>query len=954
MDEVKSLKSPPKLKYSLQPLAAFLITFFGYIFLCLICDVYPFGNFVLSLSDMTAQYVPFLAMYNNKLSSLGADHLISNLTYSFQAGLGKNFMATFGYYLGSPANLIYAAEGVSAVEQFVVIALIFKMSFASAFMCMFLRTRAEDKKSRWPVLLGVAYAFSSYMVAYGFQIMWHDGYMLLPLLLYFIEKFIAKGKYKGIVITLLWLFVANYYIAYMVGIFSFLYLATRLYSLQKPWKESLKICGKYVLLAIADALILCVILIPVGLDTIRNADKTLYSQSSDYVRYTFLDLINQMFLGESGEFADVMPYNLPWLFLSLMVTCLLVVYFVSKAYAGKTRRVHLIALIFVYLSTAVYFLDIAWQVFDEPNWFSHRHVFVFYPIFLVITLRALEKIREVTKKEFLISFGIVAAALFVAGSIGEMKSYDGRFLWNLVLIAVYFTIFVLMGKTNWSDLAPNMPQLLPFILALIVGFEVIYAEPLLSADLATFTVYEGEASEYIDSIYAMQELGEVSDLTYEVTGAVRADSEKTTLYSTKYLTGEGESMFGDYSGVSFFNSSSNKTFFRFLKQLGYTVNYNYFAVSYSYSAPATDAFLSVGAVATLREYTLAGLAGNDSFDCGYNFYVNQNALSLGFAVDSSARDFDFYQLETATSDKNYFAFQNDWYKSLFPDNFTEDFYICLDDSAIVLDEIKNATSYDETDYTSHAALEAKENAETDSDADTTSDTDPLGNEDKAFEKATENTDVYYRQNENIPIVVDYSFDVPEEGEYYLNISVPTTLSTMSVYCNGILLSSATDGTFYSQIYRLGDFDGGETVKVSLLSDSDSLKVMDVNVSRFDYASFKEQFSSIDTSEVTLVSMEDGYVEFETNVKAGHTVLTTIPYEDGWTLKIDGQEAEITPYQDALVAFDVPSGTHTVALEFRAPGFNIGCAASVCGVVLLCGIAIFDKSAKKPKKKAQRA
>jgi uncharacterized membrane protein YfhO len=53
----------------------------------------------------------------------------------------------------------------------------------------------------------------------------------------------------------------------------------------------------------------------------------------------------------------------------------------------------------VLLSTALYPLDKAWHVFDDPNWFWHRQAFVFIPLFLVVALKVLLKIKEIARKD---------------------------------------------------------------------------------------------------------------------------------------------------------------------------------------------------------------------------------------------------------------------------------------------------------------------------------------------------------------------------------------------------------------------------------------------------------------------------------------------------------------------------------------------------------------------------
>ena len=55
------------------------------------------------------------------------------------------------------------------------------------------------------------------------NIMWMDGMMLLPLVALGIEEIILKGKYKLYMIVLFMVVVSNYYIGYMICIFSVVY-----------------------------------------------------------------------------------------------------------------------------------------------------------------------------------------------------------------------------------------------------------------------------------------------------------------------------------------------------------------------------------------------------------------------------------------------------------------------------------------------------------------------------------------------------------------------------------------------------------------------------------------------------------------------------------------------------------------------------------------------------------
>ena len=102
-------------------------------------------------------------------------------------------------------------------------------------------------------------------------------------------------------------------------------------------------------------------------------------------------------------------------------------------------------------------------------------------------------------------------------------------------------------------------------------------------------------------------------------------------------------------------------------------------------------------------------------------------------------------------------------------------------------------------------------------------------------------------------------------------------------------------------------------------------------------------------------MTDGLVKLSINsVSPDETIVTTVPYENGWTLYIDGKEAEIVPYQGAFIAFKCPEGAHTAELRFVAPGLKTGAAISCAGIAALAVFVIIDIRQKKTVKKENKA
>lgn len=941
-----------------RPILAILAAVVMYVFLGIVCRKYPFGQFSLLISDLEAQYAPFLALYRSKLLSLvsGGSDPLSALSYSFSMGLGKNFLGSYGYYLASPLNIIYLLIDVTKIDLVVFILIAGKLSLSAGTMCLFLCSRTTDKKSIFPIVLALFYAFSLYAQVFAFHIMWLDGYMLLPLLLYFIERFIKEQKIGGILVTLLLLFATNYYIAYMAGIFSFFYLCVRLFVIREEFKTSVKRVLKYVCSAVICGLVLTVLILPIGLDTLTNGEKTIVNGRSLFILYNPVELMSMLLLGYPGDFKDIVPSNLPLIFMGLPITILVILYLVSKTYSGREKTVHILALIGIWLSTAVYWIDKMWQVFDDPNWFWHRHAFVFLPVFLVIALRALEKIGEISRKDMLITVGIMMFMIVTVHTIGGHVGEDKIFIYNTILTLAYCGMLYLYSVRKFPKQLEDIPQLITPMLTAVCIFELAFVGPTNSSALETMTIITGNSEELSLAIEELNEFGNESKTIGAETGAMRASVEKTPNYSKLYYAYSGEEMFGDYYGVALFNSNSNKQLHRFLKQFGFAVNYNYFAERYTYSAPSTDAFLSVGSVASMREISFYPETDEQQLTGVMKFYKNENVLPVAFAVDDKAMDFDFFQLEKAYETKDYFAFQNDWYRSMFPEQFTEDFFITLDDDIVGKSEIINGSIYNGSNYYTGVDLENKSDPDMQSEvnsslAEEDAFFDVLGYESDIVPLIEDNLVTVYRMNDEIPICINYEFVAPNTSEMYLNLSTYRIVNDTKVYVNGLEVAGCGSDTFYSQIYRLGSFEEGEQVNISIQSDCDSWTCLDVNIGYFDLDSFNSQFAKLDLGKVTATKIADGYVDLSVNgVGADETVITTVPYEDGWTLYIDGQEAEIKPYQGAFIAFKCPEGAHTVELRFIAPGLKTGAVISGVGIVALAVFVVLDINQKKKVKK----
>ena len=954
MKEVASLKvkdTPRRQKSSLGkkqveitsvlPFFTFIATLLLLAFTMAFNSVAPLGLNSILVSDLRAQYAPNLIRFKTHLRELNMSNFLSSFSYDATLGCGKNFMSTFGYYMSSPLNIISLFFPDHMINTVVVLLTMLRLSFGSAFMCMFLQKRATDKKSCWPMAFAIMYAFTSFAVIFLFNILWFDGYMLLPLLLYFIECYIEKNKKIGIAVTLIFLFVSNFYASYMVGVFSFFYLLGRLIYMgavenKIKAKEVIIKTLKFVLLAVLCVFAIAAFILPVGLDVLNNRDVLVPSNSPDLIQFRGIEILDQIFFGNVGDFMDLSG-NLPYIFISLTVTMLCTLFFISNLFEKKAKIFYATILVLIYVSFNVTYIDLMWQAFDTPNWFCHRYSFVFIPVLMALAYRVFEKIKEIPNKHINITYVFLLFLLLITQSFGKLAKNGWFFLLNVGLLTAYALVFRALKRTKWPEQLKNMQKISAFLLVLFMLFETAGMAPRTAEGLTAY------ANGLPDADYQkeVKQINEVGAIAKENNPGYRVASEENVQQPEELWIDYGYEVeaFSGARTVGQFDSSCNRKFARFVKQLGFTVNFNYAYYSYSCATKPVDAFFSVGNIISTTDYKNAKLVSSDDKEMLFKSYENSNALPIGFAVDKGAMNFQFYVLERLKGAKDYFGFQNNWYKSMFPNSFTEDIY-----QGIYQVKDEDMTVYNATKMPVDKADIKLEG--------TFANDDPLGEE--SLEKSVESKNTYYRLSADAPIAITVKHTAEYSGEQYFCLSSSVLQSENTTYINGKEIAYIYPLSYFTSPIRLGYFEAGDEIELTITSTYETFSYLDMYFATVSEENFDKQFDTLDLSNVTVDEYDNGIASFTTNLGENEILLTTIPYEKGWTCYVDGKETEISLYQDALIAVDPGTGTHKVELKFMAPGLKIGIVASAFGIVLLIAYIAIDSRKKNEVKVSEEA
>ncbi|MBR7184859.1 MAG: YfhO family protein [Clostridia bacterium] len=343
-------------------------------------------------------------------------------------------------------------------------------------------------------------------------------------------------------------------------------------------------------------------------------------------------------------------------------------------------------------------------------------------------------------------------------------------------------------------------------------------------------------------------------------------------------------------GLSNSTSTLNAEAIQFLNHMGYSSRSHW--TKYLGGTPVNDSLLGLKYIISNQDlsdyYTAAYTAGD------FTAYYNPYALSLAYAVSGGINDLDFADAPNPFERLNGLV------------------------AAMLGEEELTLFTGIEKDYT---------------DSDNCDVSYIQGHIKYAPTSTAKDANIYY------------TFTAPSDDEifFYLPSEWPREVG-MKVNGNSM---EGFYGNETSRIVSLGSFNPGDQVRITLTIKQNELYVMDKT--KFFYSvdmdAVADAFSrlAVGNYQIDADYTETHFTGTITTTAEQATVLTTIPYDEGWEVYVDGERTEIYKTLNALIAFDTVPGTHTLELKYAPKAFTYGLICTVvCSIIFiaLCFIEPF--------------
>ena len=369
---------------------AFAVPVFAVLFLLRKNGLYPFGGRTLFIMDMKDQYMEFYAYLRNIFSEG------NSLFYCWSRSMGGNFLGLFAYYLASPLSFLTCLFPIERMDAAITLLTVLKIGLCGLSFAVYgnyLWKRQAGGKSAPAVMIWLfssCYALTSYNMVYSLCLMWLDGVILLPVILLGVEKLLDGKKGLHYMLALAALFVSNYYIGYMAGIFTGLYFLYRLTCTVTAERAAIRkafFCGvRFGICTVLATGLAAPLLLPAVKDLMRGklSGESGYQLSFE-TNFPLSDFFGKF---RNGVYSSITDSGLPAVYCGLTVLVLAVVFFYCM---GITLREKIGAsLLLLVLGMSFYYkgFNLAWHGFQPPVWFPYRYAFLFSFVMIYMAFRA--------------------------------------------------------------------------------------------------------------------------------------------------------------------------------------------------------------------------------------------------------------------------------------------------------------------------------------------------------------------------------------------------------------------------------------------------------------------------------------------------------------------------------------------------------------------------------------
>lgn len=215
----------------------------------------------------------------------------------------------------------------------------------------------------------------------------------------------------------------------------------------------------------------------------------------------------------------------------------------------------------------------------------------------------------------------------------------------------------------------------------------------------------------------------------------------------------------------------------------------------------------------------------------------------------------------------------------------------------------------------------------------------------------------YVSNKSIEINQDVKkrYKLPKQYQNgVLNISFDSDVATNPRNSHAIEINGQVNKVMARDRYGIND-NQQVTFRINTTDvEQLNLEVRATGKKPITYSNFKVTYQSVDNFEQNKlkvieptnfeVDLNDSY-SFNLDMKKDGYLATTIPYDRGFKITVDGTEVPIEKMEDLFIGAKLTAGQHQIVITYHIPGFKIGLGLTILGWSIIGYFYISERKSK---------
>lgn len=871
--------------------------------------------------DGVPQHLNSLAYYGKYLRkvlhTLFIEHKLSLPLWDMHIGYGSDILTTLHYYvIGDPLTLLSVFVPASKTEALYAFLIFLRIYLAGI---AFSRYSFYHKNSKQATFMGtMIYIFAGWTIYAAMKHPYFSNPMIyLPLILLGIDKIYKKQKPYVFIWSVALAGLSNFYFFYMLGIFMVLYAIFRYFDLfaDRSIKNIGKWLGVFAVYSVIAVLIAAVILLPVILP-VFGTDRF---KAENYVPLFYDRIYYEKYLGcLIGE--NMIQWGVAG-YTAVSLAGVFVLFSKKKKYTALKAG-------FVLLNVFL-LLPYAGHVLNGLSYVSNRWIWAYGMLIAYIFVKIYPELFALTLTEKRKVF--VMLLIYCILALLPEAARTQRNLMAMVLLSL--STFTVLSFGNIFTRERNLTVMVAGFLIAGILFNMHYQYSYEKDYLSEFTD-SGEALEKLETGVDRAVLSTDDPLVYRYDQMDTNSSENSSMQmgtnSTAYYFSVASSSIANFFDEMYLNTPWEQ---HYNNLDGRTILDRLASVKYFVVKKGKESDLPYG-------YSrLSGEAEKNGKT--YLAYADEDALPLGYTYDSwiSREDYD----KMTVTEKQQALLQG----------------VVLDDSSLPETETHfndREVSY----YTSEGkgcrlkngkVVVTQENAQL-----------------KLVFKGEENAETYL-----ITEGLDYEGLSPRE------MISDKKWSKMTTYEQNKLLEENSNWRYWKESQKASIQIGGRFLKKTIQIFTDkynaysgkhnflcntgysekgrhTITLTFENTGVYSFDSLKiycQPMTEIDSQtsklgEEVLTDVKIGNNEINGKISLSDTkaLVLSIPYSEGWTAYVDGEETELKEANTMYMALELPKGDHEIHLVYWTPYLRTGLCLTCIGVLCYIVLVLINRKKKR--------